>query len=203
VRAAGRALGRLLTWARVFFERAVAASSLFFSAGGGKKRIGKSFSSFFLRREKMKTARQCAVCKNRYHNNNSFELVCFCENNQGICHACFVLSGMDKKTVAEIRDYGWAILGKNHAAQRRSSQSTDANPMFKSMMMQDPVVQRNIGNFFAGRPMEPSPYAVYVSPALQADRDRKEKERQDLIYALVFLVATLAALFFVYKMVIH
>ena len=142
-------------------------------------------------------ARKCAVCKKRNPNENSFAMVCFCDDNQGICRECFLKSGMDKKALREVRDYGWQILGKNHALSIRASESSDTDPMFESMMLQDPSIHRNLLNFFAGQPMEPSPYAVYVSPALQTSR--KKKDREDLFYALVFLIAALGALFCVYK----
>jgi hypothetical protein len=152
-----------------------------------------------MEKEEVGAARQCVVCKKRDHNGNAFDLVCFCADNQGICHACFLLAGMDKKELAQVRDYGWQILGKNHAVQRRSSRSTDAMPLFESMMMSDPAVQRNIELFFAGRPMEPSAYASYVSPAIQAESKKKKENREwwvGVFYIFLLVSVTIAWLLY-------
>lgn len=133
-------------------------------------------------------ARTCAMCKIAHPNDNVFDLVCFCDDNQGICCICFVNSGLDKKAIEEVRDYGWQILGKNHALRRRSPQSTDTEPMFESMMLQDPALQRNLENFFAGRPMDPSPYASYLSPALQVSLEEKKRREQEMKYIINALV---------------
>lgn len=125
-------------------------------------------------------SRTCAKCHRVSGDMDSFELVCFCDKNHGVCRACFDhdFANKDAADIAAVRTYGRHAMGGEHALRRRNaSKSTRAAPVHASLAFQDPDFLKNMQNFMQGKPMDTnSPYAVYVSPAMQKQQQQQQQE---------------------------
>lgn len=110
-------------------------------------------SHYFL---KQMLPRTCVTCHAIHATPGSFDLVCFCDSQHGVCRQCFRTNFGHVHPLAQgtraLRQYIQQTLGPDHAPKFRDPTSPDDAPVFHSLML----VELGI------LPLPPRPYYVSV-----------------------------------------